>query len=114
MADAEIEPFPTRSCWDLSQAPQDKRGWQSRDTGKAFADGAGHVVEKLSDRARHFFTINEFRSFADFGHDSAEIKVRDGGVHVELAPGGQARSWSAQTGPCPFSPTGWRCRPSRQ
>ena len=35
-------------------------GWQSRDTARAFADYAGHVAEKLSDRVRHFFTINEF------------------------------------------------------
>ena len=35
------------------------------DTAKAFADYAGYIAEKLSDRVRHFFTINEFSSFID-------------------------------------------------
>ena len=29
---------------------QDRGGWQNRDTAEAFADYAGYVVEKLSDR----------------------------------------------------------------
>jgi beta-glucosidase len=64
-----IEPFATLYHWDLPQALQDEvGGWQSRETPQAFADYAGYVAEKLSDRVKHFFTINEFRSFVDFGH----------------------------------------------
>jgi Glycosyl hydrolase family 1 len=50
-----LAPFATLYHWDLPQALQDKnKGWQSRDTAKAFADYAGYVAEKLSDRVHHF------------------------------------------------------------
>jgi beta-glucosidase len=66
---AGIDPFCTLFHWDLPQALQDKyRGWQSRDTAKAFADYAGYVAERLSDRVKHFFTMNEFSSFIDLGY----------------------------------------------
>src|SRR5262245_45338674 len=61
---AGIEPFATLYHWDLPQALQDQyRGWQSKDTAKAFADYAGYVAQQLGDRVKHYFTINEFRSF---------------------------------------------------
>ena len=64
-----IEPFATLYHWDLPQALQDKNGgWESRDTAKAFADYAGYVAEKLSDRIKRFFTINEFTTFVDGGY----------------------------------------------
>src|SRR5438105_6445391 len=64
-----IEPFATLYHWDLPQALQDKNGgWESRDTSKAFADYAGYAAEKLSDRVKHFFTINEFGAFVELGY----------------------------------------------
>jgi beta-glucosidase len=63
-----IAPFPTLYHWDLPQVLQDRGGWETRDTAQAFADYAGYVVGKLSDRARHFFTLNECASFVEFGH----------------------------------------------
>jgi beta-glucosidase len=64
-----IEPFATLYHWDLPQALQDSiGGWQSRDTAKAFADYAGYVGEKLSDRIRCFFTLNEISAFVELGH----------------------------------------------
>src|SRR5262249_32551655 len=85
---AGIEPFATLYHWDLPQALQDKnRGWQSRDTAKAFGDYAGYIAAKLSDRVHHFFTINEFRSFVDGGHRGAEVMVGDGVMRLEAAPG---------------------------
>jgi beta-glucosidase len=82
-----IAPFPTLYHWDLPQALQDKGGWQSRDTAKAFGDYAGYVAEKLSDRVRHFFTINEFRSFVDMGHQGKEVQIPGGTMTIALAPG---------------------------
>ncbi len=63
-----IAPFPTLYHWDLPQALQDRGGWERRDTAVAFADYAGYVAEKLSDRARHFFTLNECATFVELGH----------------------------------------------
>ena len=82
-----IAPFPTLYHWDLPQALQDKGGWQNRDTVKAFADYAGYMAEKLSDRVRHFFTINEFRSFVDMGHQTKVVHVPGGTMTIAIAPG---------------------------
>jgi len=69
---AGIEPFATLYHWDLPQALQDKHGgWQSKETVHAFAEYAGYVAEKLSDRVKHFFTINEFHTFVDMGHQAS-------------------------------------------
>jgi beta-glucosidase len=65
-----IEPFATLYHWDLPQALQDRYGgWQSRDTSKAFADYAGYVAERISDRVKRIFTINECARlvFAGYG-----------------------------------------------
>jgi beta-glucosidase len=64
-----IAPFATLYHWDLPQALQDSvGGWESRDTAEAFADYAGYVSEKLSDRIKHFFTLNELSAFVELGH----------------------------------------------
>jgi beta-glucosidase len=65
-----IEPFATLYHWDLPQALQDRYGgWRSRETSKAFADYAGYVAERISDRVKHIFTINECARlvYAGFG-----------------------------------------------
>jgi beta-glucosidase len=87
LLEAGIEPFPTLYHWDLPQALQDKGGWQSGDTAKAFADYAGYTAGQLSDRARHFFTINEFFSIVDIGHRGFDNLVDGKKVRIELAPG---------------------------
>lgn len=78
-----IEPFATLYHWDLPQALQDRvGGWESRDTAQAFGDYAGYVAERLTDRVRHIFTINEFGAFMELGYRL--------GIHapgVKLAPG---------------------------
>jgi beta-glucosidase len=84
---AGIEPFATLYHWDLPQALQDRGGWQSRDIPLAFADYAVYVAEHLSDRVRHFFTINEFRSFVEGGYFGFMIPMPDGMRTVTLAPG---------------------------
>jgi beta-glucosidase len=84
---ADIAPFATLYHWDLPQVLQDHGGWQSRDTAKAFADYAGYIAQKLSDRVRHFFTINEFKSFVDGGHHGFEAHVPGGTMTISIAPG---------------------------
>jgi beta-glucosidase len=69
-----IAPFATLYHWDLPQALQDNAGgWQSRDTAIAFADYAGFVGEKLSDRIEHFFTINELTTFVEGGYGAGQF-----------------------------------------
>src|SRR5882757_7859271 len=64
-----IEPYATLYHWDLPQALQDRvGGWQSSETSKAFADYAAHVAKHLSDRVKHFFTINECFRLVHLGH----------------------------------------------
>jgi beta-glucosidase len=64
-----IEPFATLYHWDLPQPLQDKvGGWQSSETSKAFAAYAGVVAERLSDRVRNIFTLNEPGRFVNFGY----------------------------------------------
>jgi len=86
---AGIEPFATLYHWDLPQPLHDRhRGWQSRDTARAFADYAGHVARQLGDRVKHYFTINEFRSFVEGGYRGIEVQVGGGKtVHLGGAPG---------------------------
>ena len=74
-----ITPFATLYHWDLPQALQDRfGGWESVETAKAFADYAGYVASKITDRVKNVFTINEAATFIDFGY---------GAGPVELAPG---------------------------
>jgi beta-glucosidase len=63
-----IQPFATLYHWDLPQALQDRGGWESRDTSKAFADYAGYVAERLTDRLGHIFTMNELWAFVELGY----------------------------------------------
>ncbi|MBB5717025.1 GH1 family beta-glucosidase [Sphingomonas aerophila] len=63
---AGVEPYVTLFHWDLPAALPG--GWQNRDTALAFADYAGFMAGKLSDRVRSFMTVNELRCFTDLGH----------------------------------------------
>jgi beta-glucosidase len=63
---AGIRPYVTMFHWDLPQALPG--GWQNRDTALAFADYAGFMAGKLSDRVHDFMTVNELRCFTDLGH----------------------------------------------
>ncbi|MEH0194349.1 GH1 family beta-glucosidase [Caulobacter sp. CCNWLY153] len=61
-----IEPYATLFHWDLPTALPD--GWRARDTAKAFADYAGFMADKLSDRVERFMTLNEMKTFVDNGY----------------------------------------------
>jgi beta-glucosidase len=76
---AGIKPYITMFHWDLPQALPG--GWQSRDTAYAFADYAGFMAGKLSDRVDQFMTVNELRCFTDLGH-----QVGNHAPGLKLAP----------------------------
>jgi beta-glucosidase len=65
---ADIQPYCTLYHWDLPQALQDTGGWESRDITKIFAEYAGFTAGFLSDRVKHFMTMNEMRSFVELGY----------------------------------------------
>lgn len=54
-----IEPFMTLYHWELPQAAEDRGGWQSRETSKAFARYAGMMAEHFKGRVKNYFTLNE-------------------------------------------------------
>jgi beta-glucosidase len=69
-----ITPYATLYHWDLPQILQDKYGgWQSKETSKAFAEYAAYVTEKISDRVKHYFTLNEFYSFTDLSYGQGQL-----------------------------------------
>jgi beta-glucosidase len=68
LLEAGIAPYCTLYHWDLPQELEDKGGWQNRDTAQAFADYAGHTAAHLSDRVKHFMTMNEIRTFTELGY----------------------------------------------
>jgi len=89
-----IEPYPTLFHWDLPQALPG--GWQSRDTAQAFADYAGFVAGRVSDRVHRFMTTNEMRCFTDLSYKIGQfapgLKLEDAAVnqirhHAALAHG---------------------------
>jgi beta-glucosidase len=77
-----IDPYITLFHWDLPQALQDRvGGWQSSETSKAFAEYAGYVTKRLSDRVHHFFTTNELVCFTDLSY-----KIGQFAPGLELKP----------------------------
>jgi beta-glucosidase len=74
-----IAPYCTLYHWDLPQGLMDKGGWQSQDTGKAFADYAGYAAKHLSDRVKNFITMSEVTTFIDegyrYGSDAPGLKL---------------------------------------
>lgn len=68
LLEAGIQPYCTLYHWDLPQPLQDKGGWENIDTAKAFAHYAGYTAGKLSDKVKHFMTMNEMSSFVEIGY----------------------------------------------
>ncbi len=67
-----IEPWVTLYHWDLPQALQDRGGWTSRETVRAFERFAAAVAARLGDRVRHWNTINEPWCAAVLGHETGQ------------------------------------------
>lgn len=65
---AGIIPYPTLYHWDLPAALEDEGGWPHRPTAYAFADYAAVVAERLGDRVKNWWTINEPRCVAEHGY----------------------------------------------
>ncbi|MEO6002056.1 MAG: GH1 family beta-glucosidase [Opitutus sp.] len=75
---AKIEPWVTLFHWDFPLALYQRGGWLNVDSPQWFADYTRVVVDRLSDRVKHWITLNEPQCFVGLGHQT--------GVH---APGDQ-------------------------
>lgn len=64
----DIMPFPTLFHWDFPYELYLKGGWLNRDSSDWFAEYTKAVVERLSDRVDHWFTLNEPQCFIGLGH----------------------------------------------
>ncbi len=65
-----ITPYVTLFHWDYPQALHEQGGWLNPDSSDWFAEYAKVVVNRLSDRVKHWFTINEPQIFVGFGYQN--------------------------------------------
>lgn len=62
-----IEPYITLFHWDLPYALYQRGGWMNPESVEWFGSYARLVAERFSDRASHFFTLNEPQCFVGLG-----------------------------------------------
>lgn len=100
-----IQPWVTLFHWDYPQELFRRGGWLNRDSADWFADYAGVVAGRLSDRVSHWITLNEPQCFIGFGHVTGvnapglRLGLTDAlraGHHVLLAHGMAVRVLRAQ------------------
>jgi len=121
---AGITPWVTLFHWDHPLALYRRGGWMNRDSADWFADYTRIVVDKLSDRVRHWMTLNEPVCFIDLGLKSGVIapgdklawaEVLQAGHHALLAHGKgvQVIRTAARTKPqIGYAPVGNICVPA--
>lgn len=63
-----IEPYVTLYHWDYPYELQKKGGWLNPDSPKWFAEYTQVIVDRLSDRVKNWFTLNEPQCFIGLGH----------------------------------------------
>src|SRR3954463_1889274 len=68
---AGITPWLTCFHWDFPVELYHKGGWQNRDSADWFAEYAGVLADRLSDRVTNFMTFNEPQCFVLLGLDTA-------------------------------------------
>jgi beta-glucosidase len=66
-----IEPWITLFHWDFPLRLYEQGGWLNPSSPQWFADYVRIIVERLSDRVKNWFTINEPQCFIRFGHGDA-------------------------------------------
>lgn len=61
LLDHNIRPFVNLYHWDMPDVLEQAGGWRSKDVVRAFAEYAGVVSDRLSDRVRDWSTFNEIK-----------------------------------------------------
>lgn len=59
LLEAGVAPFPTLYHWEMPSEIEADGGWLVRDTAERFADYAAIVADRLGDRVRQWYTLNE-------------------------------------------------------
>jgi beta-glucosidase len=72
LLDNGIIPYVTLFHWDYPQELYKKGGWLNPDSSDWFAEYTKVVVERLSDRVKHWMTQNEPQCYIGLGHSSGE------------------------------------------
>lgn len=70
---AGITPEPTLYHWDLPVSLETQGGWLNRDTAHRFGEYTEVVADRLGDRVRHWYTINEPASTSLQGYALGEL-----------------------------------------
>ncbi|MBP7482685.1 MAG: beta-glucosidase [Lacunisphaera sp.] len=70
LLEARIEPWLTLFHWDYPLALYREGGWLHPDSPRWFEDYTRVIVDKLSDRVRHWMTLNEPQCFIGLGHQT--------------------------------------------
>ena len=93
---AGVTPYITLFHWDFPYELYCRGGWLNPDSPDWFAEYTKVVVDKLSDRVKHWMTLNEPQCFIGLGHDTGYhapgdrlglAQVARAGHHALLAHG---------------------------
>ncbi|MGJ3242920.1 MAG: GH1 family beta-glucosidase [Opitutales bacterium] len=85
---AGIQPWVTLFHWDYPLALFHRGGWLHPDSPSWFAEYTQVLVDRLSDRVRHWFTLNEPACFIGLGH-----QVGEHAPGLQLPPREVNRAW---------------------
>jgi len=66
----KIQPWVTLFHWDYPYELFCRGGWLNAESPNWFAEYTGVIVDKLSDRVRHWITLNEPQCFIGLGHQT--------------------------------------------
>ena len=69
---ANIAPYITLFHWDYPYELYCRGGWLNMSSSDWFADYTKVVVDRLSDRVKHWMTLNEPQCFIGLGHQKGE------------------------------------------
>jgi beta-glucosidase len=103
---AGITPWVTLFHWDFPLDLYHRGGWLNRDSADWFADYTTHVVARLSDRVKHWMTLNEPQVYIGAGHHEGRHAPGDrlafkevllAGHHTLLAHGKSVQAIRAAT-----------------
>lgn len=67
-----VDPWVTLYHWDMPACLQHRGGWLDRESSRWFAEYTAAVIDRLSDRVTHWFTLNEPQIFLGLGHATGE------------------------------------------